>query len=66
MVGALNATPVEKIRIHPTQMKAAYMPVKGLRKVFGLDLTKLINTRNTRGIAVSQDAEPHHRRAGTG
>jgi hypothetical protein len=55
MVGIMSATPDGKIRIHPTQMKAAHLPVKGLLKLFGLDLAKLINTRNARGIAVDDN-----------
>jgi hypothetical protein len=55
MVGTMSATPDGKIRIHPTQMKAAHLPVKGLMKLFGLDMAKLINTRNTRGIAVDDN-----------
>src|SRR5204863_2746344 len=42
MVGAMSPTPEGKIRIHPTKMKAAHLPVKGLMKLYGLDLAKLI------------------------
>jgi hypothetical protein len=54
-VGTMNATPDGKIRIHAMQMKAAHLPVKGLLKMFGLDMAKLINTRNTRGITVDDN-----------
>ena len=37
-----------KIRIHPTQMKAGHLPVKGLMKLFGVDMAKIINGRNTK------------------
>ncbi len=55
MVGTISATPDGKIRIHPTQMKAAHLPVKGLLKLFGLDMANLVNTRKTRGISVDDN-----------
>ena len=55
MVGAMSATPDGKIRIHPTKMKAAHLPVKGLMKLFGLDMAKMINTRNTKGFTVDDN-----------
>jgi hypothetical protein len=55
MVGTMSATPDGKIRIHATKIKAAHLPVKGLLKLFGLDMAKLINTRNTRGITVDDN-----------
>lgn len=51
-VGTMSVTPDGKIRMHSTKVKAAHLPVKGLMKLFGLDIAKLINTRNTRGITV--------------
>jgi len=41
-----------KIRIHPTQIKVAHLPVKGLMKLFGLDTGNVINTKNTKGVTV--------------
>ena len=55
MVGTISATPDGKIRIHPTQMKVAHLPAKGLLKLFGLDMAKLINTRKTRGVSVDDN-----------
>jgi hypothetical protein len=55
MVGVMSATPDGKIRIHSTKVKAAHLPVGGLMKLFGLDMAKLINTRNTRGITVDEN-----------
>jgi len=52
MVGTISATPDGRIRIHPTQMTVARLPVKGLLKLFGLDMAKLVNTRTTRGVSV--------------
>jgi hypothetical protein len=55
MVGTMSATPDGKIRIHSTKVKAAHLPVGGLMKLFGLDMAKLINTRNTKGITVDDN-----------
>jgi hypothetical protein len=55
MVGTMSATPDGKIRIHATKVKAAHLPVGGLMKLFGLDMAKLINTRNTKGITVDDN-----------
>jgi hypothetical protein len=55
MVGAVSATADGKIRIHPTQMKVAHLPVKGLLNLFGLDMAKLINTRKTKGVTVDDN-----------
>ena len=55
MVGEMSATPDGKIRIHPTRMRAEHLPVKGLMKLFGLDMAKLINTRNTKGFTVDDN-----------
>jgi hypothetical protein len=55
MVGTISATPDGMIRIHPTEMKVAHLPVKGLLNLFGLDMAKLINTRKTRGVSVDDN-----------
>jgi hypothetical protein len=55
MVGTISATPDGKMRIHPTQMKVAHLPLKGLLKLFGLDMAKLINTRRTKGVSVDDN-----------
>jgi hypothetical protein len=55
MVGDLAVTPDGKLRIHPTEMKAAHLPVKGLMKLFGVEMAELINTRHTRGIRVDEN-----------
>jgi len=79
-IGDMSPTPEGKIRIHPTKMRAGHLPVKGLMKLFGVDMAKLINTRNARGISVddndillgpagpaaSQDAGEGYRRASGG
>jgi hypothetical protein len=55
MLGDVSATPDGKIRIHPTQIKVAHLPVKGLMKVFGLDTENVVNTKNTRGVTVDDN-----------
>jgi hypothetical protein len=55
ILGTVSATPDGKIRIHPTQMKVEHLPVKGLMKLFGLDMAKLINTRKTKGVTVDDN-----------
>ena len=52
MSGTMSATADGKLRIHPAQVKAAHLPVKGVMKFLGLDMAKVINTRNTRGLTV--------------
>jgi len=55
MIGEMSPTPDGKIRIHPKHMRAAKLPVKGLMKLFGVDMAKLINTRHTRGLTVDDN-----------
>jgi len=55
MVGTIGASPDGKVRIHPTKMKVDHVPVKGLMKLFGLDMAKLINTRETKGVTVDDN-----------
>jgi hypothetical protein len=55
MVGDMSPTPDGKIRIHPTRIRAEHLPVKGLMKLFGLDMAKMINTRNTKGFTVDDN-----------
>lgn len=52
MTGSMSATADGKIRITPTQVKAAHLPVKGAMKLLGLDMAELINTRKTKGVSV--------------
>ena len=54
-IGDMSPTPDGKIRIHPTKTKAAHLPVKGLMKLFGVDMAELINTKHTRGIVVDDN-----------
>jgi hypothetical protein len=55
MVAETSPTPDGRIRIHPRHLKAAHLPVKGLMKLFGVEMAKVINTRHTRGITVDDN-----------
>lgn len=55
IVGEVRTTPEGKIRIHPTRVKAAHIPVKGVMGVFGIRLKDLIDTRNARGVRVEEN-----------
>jgi hypothetical protein len=52
MTGTMSATADGRIRIHPAQVKAAHLPVMGAMKLFGLDMAKLVKTRNTKGVSM--------------
>jgi hypothetical protein len=52
MIGTMSATADGRIRIQPTKVKAAHLPVKGIMKLFGLDMAKLVNTSKTKGVTV--------------
>ena len=54
MVATIGPTPDGRIRVHPTQMTVAHLPVKGLMNLFGLDMAKLVNTRKSRGVSVDE------------
>jgi hypothetical protein len=55
IVGDLSATSEGKIRLHPTSVKAAGVPVKGLMHLLGLEVSNLINTNKARGVTVDND-----------
>jgi hypothetical protein len=52
MTGTMSATDDGKIRFHPTEVKAAHVPIKGVMKLLGPNITKLINLRKTTGASV--------------
>lgn len=52
MTGAISATADGRIRLQPTHMKAAHLQVKGVMKLLGLDVAKLVNTRKTKGVSI--------------
>jgi hypothetical protein len=55
VVGDLSPTPDGKVRIHPKEMKAAHVPIKGLMKMFGLDMANVINTKHARGMQIDDN-----------
>jgi hypothetical protein len=55
ITGDLSATNDGKIRIHATAIKAAGIPVKGLMRLFGLELAELINANQARGVKMDDN-----------
>jgi outer membrane protein OmpA-like peptidoglycan-associated protein len=55
IVGDLTPTPEGKIRLHPTSIKAAGIPVKGFMNVFGLDLSEVMKTNEERGVTIDDN-----------
>lgn len=52
ITGALSATADGRLRLRPVQMKAGHLPVKGVMKLIGLDIAKLVNTHKIKGVSV--------------
>lgn len=44
-----------KLRLHSEKVKAAHLPVKGLIDLLGLDIAKLMNTRQVPGVQAEGD-----------
>ncbi len=55
MRGTIAATEDGRLRIHPTSLKAAGFVSKRVLDFFGLELERLLDVRNTRGVAVDGD-----------
>ena len=55
IIGNIEATPEGKIRLHPTSIKAAGIPVKGLMKMFGVELDELLKTSESRGVRMDDN-----------
>jgi hypothetical protein len=55
IVGNLTPTPDGKIRLHPTSIKAAGIPVKGFLHLFGLDLSDVMKANEDRGVRIDDD-----------
>ncbi|HEY1657899.1 MAG TPA: hypothetical protein VGG14_06110 [Candidatus Sulfotelmatobacter sp.] len=53
--GTLSVDADGRIRLHTEKVKAAHLPVKGILDVLGIDLAKLINTNQVRGIAMEKN-----------
>ena len=55
IVGDLLATPEGKIRLHPTSIKTAGIPLKGLMNLFGIELEELIKGTESRGVRIDDN-----------
>lgn len=53
--GTLAVTPDGQVRIQTRKIKAAHLPVKGLMDLLGVDLAKLINTKQVQGLSAEGD-----------
>lgn len=52
IVADLSATPDGRIRVHPTDVKAAGIPSEGLMKTFGVELDDLIKSNRSHGVEI--------------
>ena len=55
MTGTLNATADGRIHFHPTSIKTAGIPAKGLMDALGLKMDKLVKGTDPRGVDVAGD-----------
>ena len=55
MIGVMSPTADGKIRIQSTKVKAEHLPVRGLMKLLGMDMAKLMNAHKTKGVSVEGD-----------
>jgi len=55
VVGELLPTPSGELRLHPTSIGAAGLPVGGLMRFFGLQLQQLINLKRAHGVRLEGD-----------
>jgi hypothetical protein len=53
--GTLEATQSDSLRFHADKISSGHIPVKGLLHFFGEDLSKLINLKGDRGVAIDGD-----------
>jgi hypothetical protein len=53
--GELTLTPAGELRLHPTSIKSAGIPVGGLMKLFGLNLEKPVKLRGTPGVRIEEN-----------
>ena len=63
ITGNLSVTPDGKIRIHPTSVKTAGLPVKGFMHLFGVELDEVIKGREARGLKIDDNdlvLDPEH------
>jgi len=55
VVALPSATPDGRIRLHPTDVKAAGIPSEGLMKVFGIELADLVKSNRSHGVEIVED-----------
>ena len=55
MIGTLGAMPDGRIHFHPTTIRTAGIPTKGLMDAVGLKVDKLVKGTDTRGVDVAGD-----------
>ena len=51
----VSATSAGEVRLHPTSIKAAGIPVRGVLNLFGLRLQKLVDLRGAKGVRFDGD-----------
>ncbi len=51
----VSATPDGRLRLHPTSVKVAGLPVKGLMRAFGIELENLVELRPGTGVEIDKD-----------
>jgi hypothetical protein len=55
VVADISATADGRIRLHPTDVKAAGVPSEGLMKMFGLELDDLVKSNRARGVEIEDN-----------
>lgn len=53
--GDLSVTPEGDLRFHPTKISAGKLPVKGLLDLFGVELSDVIKSQESKGLKVEGD-----------
>jgi hypothetical protein len=53
--GSLDATPEGEIRFHADKIASAGIPIKGLLHLFGSNLSRLVKTKQDRGVTIQGD-----------
>jgi hypothetical protein len=55
VVGDVTVTPSGELRLHPSTIKAAGIPVGGLMGLFGIQLQKLVSLKGARGVRLEKN-----------
>lgn len=55
MDGSVAATPDGNVRIHPTKLKVAHLPAKGLLDLFGVQTDDLISGKHMHGVRIDHE-----------